>query len=75
MKLLLDATTAIADQEAFSALPDYSCSIPTGKTIGKRWKRRRDYTDESKGWLLGEYAEDPDPEFVRIKWRNLLVVF
>lgn len=76
MKLLLDSTTAIADAEAFSALYDYSSSLPTGTTIGKRWKRRRDYHDESKGWVLGEYAEcnPPNPDRVRIIWRDLEVV-
>lgn len=74
MKALLDAKTAIVDAEAFAALMDYSGSIPTGTTIGKRWKRRRDYYDESKGWVMGEYAADPNPDYVRIIWRDLVVV-
>lgn len=74
MKMLLDATTAVVDAEAFAALYDYSCSVPTGTTIGKRWKRRRDYYDETKGWVLGEYAAHPNPDVVRIVWRDLVVV-
>jgi hypothetical protein len=78
MKLLLDSKTAIADQEAFSALPDYSASLPTGTNEGKRWKRRIDYHDESKGWMMGEYVKPIDPEmaeeFMFVKWRTLLVV-
>lgn len=76
MKLLLDGKTAVVDQEAFDALYDYSASLPTGTTIGKRWKRRKNYHDESQGWILGEYAEcsPPDPQQVRIIWRELEVV-
>lgn len=78
MKMILTADTAIVDSEAFTALPDYSSSLPTGTTPGKRWKRRIDYYDESKGWMMGEYFVLPDPEaaeqFMGIRWRNLLVV-
>ena len=74
MILLLDDKTAIVDPEMFSSLLDYSSSLPTGTTIGKRWKRRRDYHDESKGWVMGEYLADSDPDYVQIKWRDLEVV-
>lgn len=52
----------------FDALLDYSSSIPTGTTIGKRWKRRKVYHDESRGWVVGEFVEHPDPDVVGIKW-------
>lgn len=74
MKALLDADTAVMDQEAFNALPDYSCSLPTGTTIGKRWKRRRDYHDETKGWVMGEYVTHRDPNLTGIVWRDIEVV-
>lgn len=74
MKMLLSAGIAVVDREAFDALLDYSGSVPTGTMVGKRWKRRRDYHDESKGWLMGEYAEHPDPELIHIIWRDLEVV-
>lgn len=57
----------------FDELLDYSCSNPSGTTIGKRWKRRSDYHDETKGWYMGEYIEHPDPDLVGIKWREIVV--
>lgn len=71
---LIDDKTAIVTPETFRSLPDYSGSIPSLTTIGKRWKRRRVYQDESKGWVTGEYAENPNPKKVTIIWRDLLVV-
>ena len=47
----------------FAALPEYSCSLPTGTTIGKRWKRLDGSHDQrflaSGGkprWMVGEYT-------------------
>lgn len=74
MTVLVDDDTALVTPEAFSSMPDYSCSVPTGTTIGKRWKRRRNYYDESQGWVMGEYVEHDDPGRVGIVWRDLLVV-
>ena len=49
----------------FAALPDYSCSLPTGTTIGKRWRRldgshdRRFIASGGKPrWIVGEYTRD-----------------
>jgi hypothetical protein len=72
--ILTDEATALAEPADFAALPDYSCSLPTGTTIGKRWKRRRDYHDVDRGWVMGEYIEDPDPKLVGIVWRDLEIV-
>ena len=56
----------------FEALPEYSCSLPTGQTIGKRWKRKcRDPNGEV--WMLGEYVEDPEPGMIGIRWRRIKV--
>lgn len=60
--------------DEFNALLDYSCSLPTGTTIGKTWKRRVDYHDPSQGWLLGEYVESDKPDMVGIKWKRILVL-
>ncbi len=47
----------------FAALPEYSCSLPTGTTIGKRWKRldgSHDHRFIAAGgkprWMIGEYV-------------------
>lgn len=60
-------------QKEFDDLPDYSCSVPTGTTIGKRWKRRKDYYDQlalndPTRWFIGEYVPCDTPGYVGIKW-------
>lgn len=63
-------TVPLTKQE-FDALPDYSCSLPTGTTIGKQWKRRNNYDDESKGWTRGTYSHRIDAHTVAILWENI----
>jgi hypothetical protein len=60
----------------FEALPDYSCSYPTGTTVGKRWKRRVPYeiqTDPPNTWWLGEYVASLTPGRVGIEWSLILL--
>ena len=72
--ILVDDRTAVMERADLEELPDYSCTLPTGTTIGKRWKRRRNYYDESKGWVMGEYAPCAEPGYVAIVWRDVLLV-
>ena len=67
--------TVYLSQKEFDELLDYSCSVPTGQTIGKRWRCRNDYYDASRGWLMGEYIPDPndEPGWVAIKWRKIVI--
>lgn len=61
----------------FDALLEYSCTLPTGTTVGKRWKRRVPYQygpGDKLEWFLGEYVEDPDPTKVGILWKRIQVV-
>ena len=69
----IDDLPAVAvSKRVFDELLDYSCSIPTGQTIGRWWKCRRDYHDVSEGWLVACYAEcREDPTKVRILRRRL----
>jgi hypothetical protein len=64
-------------QHEFDNLLNYSCTLPTGQTVGKRWKRRIPY-EQVKGvtpeWFMGEYVEDPDPEYIRITWHKIIIV-
>ena len=61
-------------QEEFNNLLDYSCSLPTGVIIGKKWKRRKHYGDESKGWLLGEYLKhDTEENKISIRWSEITI--
>lgn len=61
-------------KKQFDELDEYSCSIPTGTTIGKRWKRSNSYSDP-KGelkWWMGEYVKQKIP-FVGIVWKRIFV--
>ena len=53
-------------------LDEYSATLPTGTTPGKRWRRHDGAFDpscEKPFWLIGEYAAIPDdPERVAINW-------
>lgn len=57
------------EAEEFAALLEYSCSVPTGVTIGKRWKARRD-----DAWYLGEYVQGSKRDTARIRWRRIFVL-
>ncbi len=46
---------ALLTKAELDALPEYSWSIPTGVTPGKRWKRDENDGRGSKAWMLGEY--------------------
>lgn len=65
--------TIISRAELF-ALPEYSCSIPTGTTIGKRWRsdvnayREHVVPEDQHEWQIGEYIEHPDLDKVGIRW-------
>lgn len=63
-------------EKDFDALDDYSCSIPTGTYVGKRWKRRHPYVhypDVVPTWTMGEYYEYGDHGRVGINWRPIVV--
>lgn len=60
----------------FEALAEYSCTLPTGTTIGKRWKCRLPYRETpgvAPTWYLGEYYDIGDPTEVGVRW-SLIVV-
>lgn len=63
----------VISREELAALLEYSCSLPTGTTIGKRWRRDTNaYRDDRRGvpseWVLGEYVDIGDPANVGIRW-------
>lgn len=49
-------------------LPEYSCTIPTGATPGKRWRRATPYTSKEPYWLIGEYVDIGSPDEIGIRW-------
>ena len=68
---MIELSTITLSGTEFKKLRDYSSSLPTGTTIGKRWKRRKNYYDEDKGWLMGEYVEHDGPNLIGIKWHEI----
>lgn len=73
--------TVTLTQVQFDELGEYSCSIPTGTTIGKRWKCDVHAHPAHKGkpplWHLGEYYDlgPPDNEKnVGIRWSKIVVL-
>lgn len=61
----------VISRSELAALPEYSCSIPTGTTIGKRWRRNvqayRPRVAEPE-WMLGEFVDIGSEEEVGIRW-------
>lgn len=49
-------------------LGEYSSSLPTGKTIGKRWRATRYVDGKATDWKIAEYVDHPDPTKIGIKW-------
>lgn len=74
--ILVDDSHALMSMADFEELPEYSCSLPSLTTIGKRWKRGAPYVGVRTHWWLGEYEEcdPPDPEKVQILWRTIVIV-
>lgn len=63
----------IISRADLAALGEYSCSLPTGTTIGKRWRRnlnafRPDRAGVPAEWTVGEFVDIGDKENVGIKW-------
>lgn len=59
-------------------LPEYSATVPTGTTEGKRWRRNRDargrggYGTPTSRWMIGEYGP-PEGDSVPITWYDVEV--
>lgn len=65
-------------RKEFDRLPEYSCSFPTGITIGKRWKRNLSFTDpraDPDVWYMGEYVGVDKKGYtgIGIHWRQIYV--
>lgn len=68
--IVLEPERALLSRQAFDLLLEYSLTLPTGKYLGKVWKRKKS-EDE---WVLGEYVADPDPKMVGIVWREIVLI-
>lgn len=60
--------TVYFTQRYLDSLLEYSSSLPSGTTVGKRWKRR-----VADGWYLGEYFKDETtpPDSVSVRWSKI----
>lgn len=67
----------VISREELRKLPEYSCSLPTGTTIGKRWRRdvlsNKRYhrvipADTPPEWMIGEYYDIGSETDVGIRW-------
>lgn len=70
---LVNRKLAYLTEEALHKVGEYSCSLPTGTTLGKIWARNDNaFTpDPIPDWWLGQYVDDPDPKQVGIIWRKI----
>lgn len=72
--------TVYLSQKEFDSLLNYSCSLPTGTTVGKRWKCNRNAYREPPSkrepdWWMGEYYMDetiPEGQ-IGIRWSKIVV--
>lgn len=79
MTLLCNGAVLLTLQQ-FRALPNYSCTLPTGTTAGKMWRRAARYHRQglSDEWWQGCFGE-PYPEGHRyhgqvpITWRRIVI--
>lgn len=59
----------VLSQAELNSLPEYSWSLPTGTTIGKRWKCLHRHS----GWFMGEYLKSSLPKTVDTHWSRIVV--
>ena len=78
---IVDDETAIMDRVYFEEMAEYSCSMPTGVFLGKRWKRDdtaynhlRGKPPEPPHWVMGEYVKSDDLKMAATKWREVIVL-
>lgn len=63
----------VINRAELAALLEYSCSLPTSTTIGKRWRRnvnayRPDRVGVPPEWQIGEYVDVDSKDEVGIRW-------
>ena len=69
----MEYETVLVTQKFFDDLPEYSCSEPTGTTIGKQWKMGWPYMKPRTHWFLCEYVEIDEPDHVGIEQRLIQI--
>jgi len=64
----------VLTKKQFDELLEYSCSLPTGTTIGKQWKKGVPYNNP-KTWYLCEYVKHEGESKVGITYKKITAVF
>lgn len=67
LRMSLSNKVELSAQE-FDALEEYSLSVPTGTTLGKRWKRRLYLQGQ---WIMGEYTQRIGDQAI-ITWSDII---
>jgi hypothetical protein len=79
---LMDLQTLKLSLAELSQLPEYSCTLPTGTILGKRWRRNvtpghngsaSREVDPDATWIVGEYVESTERGYVAIKWYRVAI--
>ena len=84
MEISADNKIVFLTLAELSQLPNYSWSVPTGQTLGKRWRcnnndrpfRSLEQVNElPEDWYMGEYyMDDTIPEGqIGIRWRKMVI--
>lgn len=77
-------------RQQLEALPEYSCSNPTGLRVGKRWKRNQTaFGPRHIGftvlgielqipvlpvWWVAEVHQGPEPMWIVVRWSRVALV-
>ncbi len=66
-------------QSYFNKLGDYSCTLPSGTYVGKRWKRLTPYRiepweDKVFTWTMGEFYDIGSKDRIGINWRPIVLM-
>jgi hypothetical protein len=72
----------IVSQKYLDNLYEYSCSLPTGTIVGKRWKRNihpecngaAGYPPEKTKWIIGEYYDCNEEGKIGIMWWDIKII-
>lgn len=61
-------------RRAFDSLDEYSCSLPTGTTVGKVWKLNRNaFNGGPEDWLICEYVDIGSETEIGIEYRRPVI--
>lgn len=74
-EIMIDEECAVMTVRTLNDLWEYSCTNPSFVYPGKMWRCKKNYYDESKGWLLkwfGPYEKGED--WVSNHCREILLI-